>query len=68
VKGTSKFPVHVQAIDHLPTLLPRESSEEYSALLFPHLKNFLISDHPTATWVDALTIFEKSMNDCMRSN
>ena len=68
VKGTSKFPVHVQAIDHLPTLLPRESSEEYSALLFPHLKNFLISDHPTATWVDALTIFEKSMNDCLRSN
>lgn len=68
VKGTTNFPVHVQAIDHLPTLLPRESSEEYSASLFPHLKNFLVSDHPTATWRDALTIFEKSMNGCMRTN
>ena len=68
VKGTTNFPVHVQAIDHLPTLLPRESSEEYSALLFPYLKNFLVSDHPTATWRDALTIFEKSLSDCMRTN
>jgi hypothetical protein len=62
VKGTKNFPVHVQAIDHLPTLLPRESSEEYSASLFPYLKNFLLSDHLPATWQDALKIFEKSMS------
>jgi saccharopine dehydrogenase (NAD+, L-lysine forming) len=32
------YPLDVIAIDHLPTLIPRESSEEYSKALLPHLK------------------------------
>lgn len=32
-------PLSVIAIDHLPSLLPRESSEAFSAQLLPHLLN-----------------------------
>jgi saccharopine dehydrogenase (NAD+, L-lysine-forming) len=33
-------PLDIIAIDHLPTLLPRESSEEFSAALLPHLRDY----------------------------
>ena len=51
-------PVYVQAIDHLPTLLPRESSQEYAAALFPSLFNFLISESESGTWREARLSFE----------
>jgi saccharopine dehydrogenase (NAD+, L-lysine forming) len=41
VECEGSIPVDVQAIDHLPALLPRESSEEFSGLLFKHLVEFL---------------------------
>ncbi|GGF78968.1 saccharopine dehydrogenase [Alteromonas lipolytica] len=41
IESDSELPVHLQAIDHLPTLLPKESSEEFANALFPHLVAFL---------------------------
>ncbi len=41
IESDSELPVHLQAIDHLPTLLPKESSEEFANALFPHLNAFL---------------------------
>ena len=53
--------VFVQAIDHLPTLLPRESSQEYAAALFPYLFDFMTSDAPSSTWVAARQRFEQAL-------
>jgi saccharopine dehydrogenase (NAD+, L-lysine-forming) len=60
-RGTGA-PVYVQAIDHLPTLLPRESSQEYAAALFPYLHDFLTSPNPSATWQNAKTLFTQTAN------
>lgn len=53
--------VYVQAIDHLPTLLPRESSQEFAAALFPYLFDFMTSDAPSSTWVSARQRFEQAL-------
>lgn len=34
----SDYPLDIIAIDHLPTLIPRESSSEFSKLLLPHIE------------------------------
>jgi saccharopine dehydrogenase (NAD+, L-lysine-forming) len=56
-KGSEKRPVYVQAIDHLPTLLPREASEEFAAALLPHLLEFLTSAELPAVWRNARARF-----------
>lgn len=43
IKNEGQRSVYLQAIDHLPTLLPKESSEEFANALFPHLQAFLDS-------------------------
>lgn len=58
--------VYVQAIDHLPTLLPREASEDYAAALFPYLKDFLLSETPSTTWSDAHASFELACRQCLK--
>ena len=57
--------VYVQAIDHLPTLLPREASEEYAAALFPYLKDFLLSEEPSSTWSGAKASFDLACEQCL---
>ncbi|KAJ7628669.1 hypothetical protein FB45DRAFT_991075 [Roridomyces roridus] len=53
--GTSNPPVSVISIDHLPTLLPREASEQFSHDLLPSLL-----EYPTGrVWTDAKELFEK---------
>lgn len=47
----------VTAIDHLPSLLPRESSEDFSAQLLPYLKQLLSSDEWNDTWQGAKDIY-----------
>lgn len=51
-------PLHVIAIDHLPTLLPREASEQFSTDLLPSL--LLLPQRKTArVWTEAETLFMK---------
>ena len=52
-------PVHLIAIDHLPSLLPRESSEDFCAQLMPHLLELdKLTDLNAATvWHRAEKIF-----------
>jgi len=42
--------VYLQAIDHLPTLLPQEASEEFAAALLPHLREFLLAEAQPPVW------------------
>lgn len=53
-------PLSVVSIDHLPTLLPREASEQFSADLLPSLLEFP-SRQTAQVWVQAEKLFnEKS--------
>ncbi|KAJ3922998.1 hypothetical protein F5877DRAFT_32411 [Lentinula edodes] len=55
-------PLSVISIDHLPTLLPRESSEQFSADLLPSLLEF--PDRNTARiWTDAYKLFQKKLGE-----
>lgn len=55
--GSEGWPVHVQAIDHLPTLLPREASQEFAAALLPHLMAFLTNPELPPVWRNAAAHF-----------
>ncbi|MFT4927708.1 MAG: saccharopine dehydrogenase (NAD+, L-lysine-forming) [Phenylobacterium sp.] len=50
-------PLDLIAIDHLPSLLPKESSEDYSAQLLEHLKT--LGDKNQPVWSNALQIFQQ---------
>jgi len=52
----SKHPIDVMAIDHLPSVLPKESSEQFSRLLAPCLKNLDNPDDPV--WKRCRDLFE----------
>lgn len=51
----------VTAIDHLPSLLPKESSEDFSSQLFPHLVNYMDGELDGTPWSRALTLFYKKV-------
>lgn len=53
-------PLDVIAIDHLPTLLPRESSEAFCTDLLPSLLQ-LKEVASARVWTDALDLFHKKM-------
>jgi len=55
--GTAKAPLDIIAIDHLPSLLPNESSEDFSAQLLPHLKDLLFKGKNTPVWQHAKATF-----------
>ncbi len=59
-QGSTGWPVHVQAIDHLPALLPREASEEFAAALLPHLQEFLHSDTLPMVWRNSAARHEEA--------
>jgi saccharopine dehydrogenase (NAD+, L-lysine-forming) len=54
-------PLEVIAIDNLPSLLPREASEGFSADLTPHLLGLADPDGPTAPWQAARTAFDQAI-------
>jgi saccharopine dehydrogenase (NAD+, L-lysine-forming) len=62
--GSDSWPVYVQAVDHLPTLLPREASEEFAASLLPHLLEFLTSTQLPMVWRNAKRRFEEAKQRC----
>lgn len=57
-KGTKE--IDVIAIDNLPSLLPREASEEFAALLLPHLKTLKSRDQDPI-WCAAEKSFTKTV-------
>lgn len=58
--GSAAWPVHVQAIDHLPTLLPREASQAFAAALLPHLLEFLKGPGLPPVWRNARARFAEA--------
>jgi alanine dehydrogenase len=50
-------PVLLQSIDHLPSMLPRESSEEFSKDLTPHLIDYF--NGGSIVWDNALSVFNE---------
>jgi saccharopine dehydrogenase (NAD+, L-lysine-forming) len=54
-------PLDLIAIDHLPSLLPKESSEDFSDQLLPHLLNQ--SNTGNKVWSGARSKFEQTLRD-----
>lgn len=50
-------PLDVIAIDHLPSLLPRESSQDFSNQLLPHLRELCSSSSLPPVWARCERIF-----------
>ncbi|MDX1480644.1 MAG: saccharopine dehydrogenase [Woeseiaceae bacterium] len=50
-------PLDLIAIDHLPSLLPKESSEDYGGQLLPHLA--MLDDPGQGAWARARAVFEE---------
>lgn len=61
VKTTSQQPLDVISIDHLPTLLPRESSEMFSQDLLPTLLE-LQKVEGSSVWQGALRLFYEKLH------
>jgi saccharopine dehydrogenase (NAD+, L-lysine-forming) len=53
----------VVSIDHLPTLLPREASEQFSADLLPSLLEFPSS----RVWRDAEKLFREKLVEAAKA-
>jgi saccharopine dehydrogenase (NAD+, L-lysine-forming) len=54
-------PLEVIAIDNLPSLLPRESSEGFSADLTPHLLGLAEEGGPSGPWRAAGRAFDQAV-------
>jgi saccharopine dehydrogenase (NAD+, L-lysine-forming) len=59
--GPASCPLDVIAIDNLPSLLPREASEGFSADLTPQLLGLAEGERPTGPWHAAATAFERAL-------
>lgn len=55
----------VIAIDNLPSALPRESSEDFSEQLIPHLLDLCLKGQESYTWKNAEEIFRKKMKESL---
>ncbi|TFK40972.1 saccharopine dehydrogenase [Crucibulum laeve] len=63
--GGQNPPLSVISIDHLPTLLPREASEQFSADLLPSLLEF--PNRQTArVWTDAEKLFREKLAEAAK--
>jgi saccharopine dehydrogenase (NAD+, L-lysine forming) len=51
------LPVDVMAIDHLPSFLPKESSNDFSGQLLPHLLELLEKGNTSPVWTRAEEFF-----------
>ncbi|KAG6845965.1 holo-[acyl-carrier-protein] synthase [Tephrocybe sp. NHM501043] len=60
--GPGNPPLSVISIDHLPTLLPREASEQFSADLLPSLLDFPSS----RVWMDAEKLFREKLAEAVK--
>lgn len=60
VNGQDQKTIDIIAIDNLPSLLPREASQEFSGLLLPHLMTLSTRDRDPV-WVAARRSFDKAV-------
>ena len=59
-------PLSVISIDHLPTLLPREASEQFSSDLLPSLLQF--PERKTApVWTQAEKLFREKLAEAVKA-
>ena len=58
---TSDDPLHLIAIDHLPSLLPKESSEDYGEQLLPYLET--LGDTEQGVWKRAHDVFAEKTRE-----
>ena len=56
----------VISIDHLPTLLPREASEQFSADLLPSLLEFRQRSEKRV-WTDAEKLFKEKLAEAVKA-
>ncbi|KAF9015353.1 saccharopine dehydrogenase [Cyathus striatus] len=63
--GSKNPPLSVISIDHLPTLLPREASEQFSADLLPSLLEFP-NRHEARVWLDAEKLFRAKLAEAVK--
>jgi saccharopine dehydrogenase (NAD+, L-lysine forming) len=63
--STKNPPLAVIAIDHLPTLLPRESSEQFSADILPSLLE-LPNRAIARVWTDAEKLYKEKLADAIQ--
>ncbi|KAG6911813.1 hypothetical protein DXG01_000060 [Tephrocybe rancida] len=61
--GPGNPALSVISIDHLPTLLPREASEQFSADLLPSLLEFPES----RVWTDAEKLFKEKLGEAVKA-
>ena len=54
------------SIDHLPTLLPREASEQFSSDLLPSLLEFP-QRHEKRVWTDAEKLFKEKLAEAVKA-
>lgn len=60
VETTNPLPLDVISIDHLPTLLPRESSDMFSHDLLPTMRE-LANRSQSRVWQDAEKLFQEKL-------
>lgn len=59
-------PLSVVSIDHLPTLLPREASEQFSSDLLPSLLEFP-ERQQARVWVEAAKLFKEKLAEAVKA-
>ncbi|KAH7883771.1 hypothetical protein F5I97DRAFT_1814829 [Phlebopus sp. FC_14] len=64
--GPGLPPLSVVSIDHLPTLLPREASEQFSSDLLPSLLE-LPQRHSARVWTDAERLFKEKLAEAVKA-
>ncbi|KAF8634005.1 hypothetical protein AX15_001179 [Amanita polypyramis BW_CC] len=64
--GSGNPPLSVISIDHLPTLLPREASEQFSADLVPALLEYP-KRQSARVWEDAERLFRRKVDEAVEA-
>ncbi|RPD63103.1 saccharopine dehydrogenase [Lentinus tigrinus ALCF2SS1-6] len=64
--GEGNPPLAMVSIDHLPTLLPREASEQFSAALLPSLLE-LPNRETARVWVEAENLFRSKLAEAVKA-
>lgn len=54
-----KSSIDILAVDNLPSVLPKESSEDFSDQLFPFIESFVDEGEESMVWNNALNVFKK---------
>ena len=53
--------LYIQAVDHLPTVLPKESSEDFSEQLLPYLQELVQGTDNSGVWAKVRDFYQRSI-------